>query len=223
MPKLLIVDDDDLLADLITQYLRLEHHESTRADNGVSGLELVLTGSFDVCILDWQMPNMSGVEVCTRARQAGLTIPILMLTSRSGTSDIAAGLNAGADDYLIKPFDISEFGARIKALLRRPKALSGNEITCGDITLSLANGKVYKEGHPVDLSPTEFALLEFLMRNRGKIFTPEDLLNRVWTSESEATYSAVTTSVKRIRQKLDQSRDESIIKTVHGIGYKIET
>jgi two-component system OmpR family response regulator len=117
---------------------------------------------------------------------------------------------------------MSELAARMKALLRRPKTLSGNEIRCGDVTLSLSDGRVHRSGELLDLSPTEYAVLEFFMRNQGKIFTAEDLLDRVWTSQSDATFSAVATVIKRLRRKLEQKKGESIIKTVHGIGYKLE-
>jgi DNA-binding response OmpR family regulator len=222
MAKVLLVEDDDLLAEMVESYLCLEKFEVVRASEGASGADMLLDGDYDLCILDWQLPNLTGVEICARARTKGLTLPILMLTSRSSTADTVSGLSSGADDYLSKPFVMSELGARLKALLRRPKKLTGNEIKCGNVTISLTEGRAYKSGKRLELSPTEYAVLEFFMRNQGKIFTAEDLLDRVWTSDSDATYAAVTTFIKRLRQKLEEKKGDSIIKTVHGSGYKVE-
>jgi DNA-binding response OmpR family regulator len=151
-----------------------------------------------------------------------LILPIIILTSRSGTDDTVFGLNTGADDYLKKPFEMDELMARLQALLRRPKKMSGNEIQCGDVVVSLPNGRAYKSGKVLDLSPTEYAVLEFLMRNQGKVFTAEELIDRVWASQSDATFTAVVSSINRLRQKLGQKKGESIIKTVHRGGYKVE-
>jgi DNA-binding response OmpR family regulator len=220
--KILLVEDDEALAQLLVNYLRRQQYEVVRVADGASGADLLLKETFDLCILDWQLPNLSGVEICARARSHGLTLPVILLTSRSSTEDTVFGLNTGADDYLKKPFEIEELAVRIQALLRRPKKVSGNEIQCGDVVVSLSDGRAYKSGKLLDLAPNEYAVLEFLMRNQGKIFTAEELLDRVWASKSDATFTAVVTSVKRLRQKLEQKKGDSIIKTVHGVGYKLE-
>lgn len=220
--KILLVEDDDALAALLMNYLRREQYEAARAADGLSGAEFLLKGTFDLCILDWQLPGVSGVEICARARAQGLALPIIILTSRSCTNDTVCGLNTGADDYLKKPFEMEELGARLQALLRRPKKISGNDIQCGEVVVSLSDGRAYKSGKILDLSATEFALLEFLMRNQGKVFSAEELLDRVWASHSDATFTAVVTSIKRLRKKLAEKKDESIIKTVPRGGYKLE-
>ncbi|HEY9754901.1 MAG TPA: response regulator transcription factor [Oculatellaceae cyanobacterium] len=222
MAKILLIEDDDLLAQMVERGLQSDKYDTDRANDGSVGLSMLLTGSYDMCIVDWHLPNMTGIEIIDNARGKGVTLPILMLTSRSSKTDTVSGLSTGADDYLTKPFEMSELQARVKALLRRPKKLTGNEISCGDITVSISEGRAYKSGKLLELSPTEFAVLEFFMRNQGRVFTAEELLDRVWMSDSDATYSAVTTFVKRLRQKLEQNRGDSIIKTVHGIGYKAE-
>jgi DNA-binding response OmpR family regulator len=222
MAKILLIEDDDLLAQMVERGLHAKNHETARAGDGQVGLDTLLAGAFDLCIVDWQLPGLAGIEIIEQARAKGITLPILMLTSRSSKTDTLSGLSTGADDYLTKPFDMSELEARVRALLRRPKKLVGNEIKCADITVSISEGRAYKSGKLLELSPTEYAVLEFFMRNQGRVFTPEELLDRVWASDSDATYSAVTTFIKRLRQKLEQNRGDSIIKTVHGIGYKAE-
>ena len=222
MAKILLVEDDEALVAMVSEALKRERFMVESTENGVTGARKLQAGDFDLVILDWQLPGMSGVEICKSVREQGLALPILMLTSRSKSTDKELGLDTGADDYLTKPFDMRELCARVKTLLRRPSHLSSNDLRCGDIMLSLAAAQVYKGGEEVELMPAEYALLEFLLRNKGKAFSAEDLLAHVWKSDAEVSLAAVTTCIKRLRDKIDSEGRNSIIKTVHGMGYLIE-
>jgi DNA-binding response OmpR family regulator len=222
MAKILLLEDEKMLADVVLTFLSSKKHQADHFDDGLKANVALLGGGYDLAILDWQVPQKSGVEVCSAAREAGLTLPILMLTNRSQSKDKVQGLNVGADDYLTKPFELEELEARLQALLRRPSNLSGNHLRCGDIVISLGAATISKAGEPIELAPAEYALLEFLMRNPGRIFSADELLNHVWASDSDATYLAVATCIRRLRMKLAVEGKDSIIKTAHGTGYKLE-
>lgn len=222
MAKILIVDDDELLTGIVGDFLRQKKHEIDCSADGFAGSEKLLGGSYDLAVLDWQLPKKSGIDICSGARKQGLALPILMFTSRGQPADVVLGLDVGADDYLIKPFELEEFGARIAALLRRPRKVTDNTLICGDIAMSLGCATISRAGESVELTPIEYSLLEFLMRNPGKVFAAEELLDRVWTTDSEGSYAAVAACISRLRVKLAVDGKKSIIKTVHGSGYKLE-
>lgn len=223
MAKILLVEDDPALAAMVSEVLKRDGLAVEYTANGASAALKLKSEKFDLAILDWELPGMSGVEICSAARKQGLTLPILMLTSRVKPTDKELGLDTGADDYLTKPFDLRELSARVKALMRRPVSLHANELNAGDISISLQSATVYKNGEVVELMPAEYALLEFLLRNKGKAFSVEELLSHVWKADAEVTYSAVTTCIKRLRDKIDSEGRHSILKNVHGMGYLIET
>jgi DNA-binding response OmpR family regulator len=222
LPRVLLVEDESALASMVADALTREHIEIECCEDGERGFALLLSGRFDVAILDWHLPGMTGVEICERARKGGVSIPILMLTGRTTSSDKEQGLDSGADDYLTKPFDVRELVMRIKTLSRRPKTFISNLLQCGDISIALENSQVFKNDQPINLLPAEYSLLEFLMRNRGKAFSAEELLTHVWKADSEVTLYAVTTCIKRLRDKIDSEGRNSILKNVHGIGYMVE-
>jgi len=220
--KILLIDDDQLLTDIVSVFLRKRNHDVEIAFDGQSGQAKLNKDIYHLAIIDWKLPLKSGIDICLDVRKQGLTLPILMFTSRGQQADIVRGLDVGADDYVTKPFELEELNARVSALLRRPEKVTLNEIICGDIALTLGSTTILRSGVAIQLSPIEYTLLEFLMRNQGKIFTAEELLDRVWTNESEGSYAAVATCIKRLRIKLSVPGGKSIIKTVHGSGYKIE-
>lgn len=222
MAKILLIEDDQPLAKMVSSILHREGHDVSSCHDGKTGIENLLSGSYNLCVLDWQLPGMTGVDICLAARQQGLTMPLLMLTARSSSDDAERGLDAGADDYLTKPFAPAELCARVKALLRRSSELNFDEIKCGDLRLCLKSGRVFKNDEPLTLMPAEHALLEFLLRNKGKVFSAEQLANHVWTSDADATYGAVATCIGRLRLKIDGNERQSLIKTRHGIGYVLE-
>ncbi|MBC7999202.1 MAG: response regulator transcription factor [Leptolyngbya sp.] len=222
MAKVLVIEDEPDFSDLIGGWLKTEHHTVETVDNGEDGLDRLKFYKYDIIILDWVLPGLSGVEVCSNYRSTGGTTPILMLTSKKHVDEKSAGLDAGADDYLTKPFELKELSARVRALLRRPTAFSGSILQAGSLALEPNSFKVTRGGAEIALLPKEFALLEFLMRHPGQVFSAEAILDRVWTSESEASPETIRTYIKRLRKKLDVEGQPSILGTVHGVGYKLD-
>ena len=223
MAKILIIEDDVGLVELLKDWLTADRHVVESALTGKEGKGLIRVYPYDLIVLDWALPDVSGPEILSEYRASGGKIPVLMLTGKRTVEAIESGLGAGADDYLTKPFDIREFNARVKALLRRVPTYSGDSLQVRDIVLDTNSMRVTRSGKEVRLVPTEFAVFEFLMRHQNQVFSAEALLNRIWASTSDATVQAITTCIKRLRKKLDIPGEPSIIKTVHGAGYKIES
>jgi DNA-binding response OmpR family regulator len=222
MAKILIVEDEIDLSEPVRAYLTHEHHLVEVVADGREAMERLRFYKYDLIILDWMLPGVQGVDVCKTFRASGGTTPILMLTSRKQTQDKITGLDAGADDYITKPFDVAEISARVRALLRRPQQVTTNVLAARNVTLDPTTFKVTRDGADVQLLPKEFALLEFFMRYPGQVFSAEALLDRVWSSESEASPETIRTYIKRLRQKLDTPGQPSMLVTVHGVGYKLE-
>jgi DNA-binding response OmpR family regulator len=222
MAKILLVEDNEDLATIVADSLIAQKHLVEMVHTGSAGQEQLRFYQFDLVVLDWDLPQMSGIEICREYRDRGGKTPILMLTGKGTTDQKEQGLDAGADDYLTKPFDVKELLARVRALLRRPVGYSGTTLKAGSIELDPVLFKVTRDGEEVRLLPKEFALLEFFMRHKGQVFNAEAVLNRVWSSESDATSESFRTCLKRLRQKIDKDGQSSIITTVHGLGYKID-
>jgi DNA-binding response OmpR family regulator len=222
MAKILIVEDDRDLSSLVSDKLAAQHHLVEQAFEGKDGEERLRFYKYDLLILDWDLPQISGVEICRQFRQHGGVTPILMLTGKGATSDKEAGLDAGADDYLTKPFAMEELAARVRALLRRPVGYAPTLLSARNVELDPVAFKVMRDGKEIKLLPKEFALLEFLMRHKDQVFSAEAIIDRVWKSESDSTNESVRTTVKRLRQKIDVEGKPSLISNVFGVGYKIE-
>lgn len=222
MAKVLVIEDEPDFSELIGSWLKNEHYTVEVVGNGEDGLDRLKFYKYDVIILDWVLPGVSGVEVCRTFRNSGGVTPILMLTSKKHVDEKEAGLDAGADDYLTKPFELKELSARVRALLRRPNAFSGSVLKVGNLVLEPNSFRVTREGEEISLLPKEFALLEFLMRHPNQVFSAEAILDRVWASESEASPETIRTYIKRLRKKLDTEGKPSMLATVHGVGYKLE-
>jgi DNA-binding response OmpR family regulator len=223
MAKILLVEDDTYLAATIEQWLSNEHHLIEIAYDGNTGWDRISLAEFDLLILDWNLPQISGVDLCKRFRANQGQTPIIMLTGRNSVSEKEQGLDSGADDYLTKPFNMKELAARVRALLRRPPALLNNVLQAGSLSLDPGKYRVTKGDKEVHLLPRDFALLEFFMRHQDQVFSANSLIQRVWQSDSEASSEALRTSVKRLRQKLDDNEDEgqSIIETIPRVGYRL--
>ncbi len=221
MAKLLLIEDDEGLAESVSDWLRSQQYVVDVVDTGTEGWDRLRLYHYDAAIVDWQLPGMSGVEICREFRNAGGMTPIIMLTGKGEISEKETGLDAGADDYLTKPFDVKELAARLRALLRRPPTAKPSILKVRDLELDPISAKVTKGGAFIDLPKREFALLEFFMRHPNQIFSAEALLDRVWSSESEATVDALKSCIKRLRKKLEGD-DHEILKNVHGVGYKLE-
>jgi len=222
MAKVLLVEDDHLVAEAVKDCLTLSNHVFDWAKDGQEGIDRLLLYDYDLAILDWNLPRLDGIDVCKRYRARGGTVPVLMLTGRSAEFEKVQGLDSGADDYLTKPFSLAELSARVRALLRRPRTTLSETIEWGSLVIDLRNCRVTRGGAVVELVPKEMALLEFLLRNRNQSFTVTDLLDRVWSSESDSTEDAVRQCITRLRKKIDVDGQPSLITTVRGVGYRIE-
>ena len=221
MAKILLVEDDKSLAEGLVEWLEFEKNEVEWRADGEAGLATLLAGDFDIVILDIEMPKMNGLQMCKTFRDGGGTTPIIMLTGKDSILDKVGGLDCGADDYLTKPFHPRELSARLKALARRSPDLVMKTLSAGEVEIDTQNSKVFKSGQEVRLQRMEYAVLEFLMRNAGQVYSPSDLLNAVWTAESERSPETIRTCIKKIRDKIDVDGKESIIQNVHGVGYKV--
>jgi DNA-binding response OmpR family regulator len=222
MAKILIVDDEHDLCGLVRNWLTREKHLVEEADNGIDALNQLGFSKFDVIILDLMLPGMNGLEVCRRFRQQLGYTPILMLTAKGAVEDKEAGLDAGADDYLTKPFHLKELAARVRALLRRGPGQPDHTLVVRDITIDTNECQVKKGAEIIHLLPKEYRLLEFLARHPNHVFSAEELLASVWESDTPALLDTVRGHIKRLRKKLDTPSQPSIISTIYGLGYKIE-
>lgn len=222
MAKILVVEDDQDVHNIVRNYLLSEQHQVDSAVNGKDGSTLVHGGRYELIILDWQLPDKSGIDILKELRTKGIQTPVLMLTGK-GTQDAKTiGLDSGADDYITKPFFLKEFGARVRALLRRPVLESaGNALMVKGVELDVAKRLAIKDGTPVQLAPKEYELLEFMMKQPNRVFTPDYLVTHVWPGESSVTFDVVLSTVKRIRKKVDPEAE--ILRTVHGVGFAVET
>ncbi|HMW89731.1 MAG TPA: response regulator transcription factor [Candidatus Obscuribacter sp.] len=221
MAKILLVEDDSNLGHLLKMQLEQGRHLVDHVASGFTALSQLKLNSYELVILDWMLPDLPGVDVCRQFRGQGGRTPILMLTARGSIEDKASGLNAGADDYLVKPFHPVELNARVQALLRRPQAYAGKLLTVRDIELDTETARVFRAGQELDLTAKEFALLELLMRYPNQSFTLETILNRVWQSDSNASVDTVRTHMKTLRRKLGDTDESGIIRTKRGAGYRI--
>lgn len=221
MAKILLVDDDDELVDVVKEWLEDQAHLIEVTSSGTDALEKLKFYTYDLILLDWGLPDRPGIEVLSEYRNRGGTTPTLMLTGKKEIDDKLTGLDTGADDYLTKPFHLEELSGRVRALLRRPPLASKPVLKVGECVLEPSSRRVTKNGVPINLLPREFALLEFLMRHPNQTFSPRTLLDRVWSSESDASPDTVRIHIMRLRNKLDENADDSFIKTVHRVGYML--
>ena len=221
---ILVVEDEQRLAYLLRRVLLEERHTVDLAHDGNTGLDLALSDTYDVVILDIMLPEIDGVEVCRQMRAERIMSPILMLTARGSVEDRVTGLNVGADDYLTKPFAMEELLARINALLRRrDQHFDENpRLSVGDLTLDLVGHEARRDGRVIELTAKEFALLEYLMRHPGRVLTRTQIVDAVWRYDMEALSNVVDIYIHYLRDKVDQGFSRPLIKTVRGVGYKIE-
>ena len=221
MAKILLVEDDPAFSRRLALLLQAEHHVVDTVLDGNEALTYLATDNHEMIILDWKLPGLSGLEVCQQYRQRGGKAPILMLTGKVATGEKATGLDAGADDYLTKPFEPEELLARLRALLRRAPGYQDTNLKVANLTLNAETHTVTRDGEPLDLSRKEFLLLEFLMRNAGVVFSPEAILDRVWSTESDVSPHTVRTHIYRLRAKIDKPGTSSSFQTIPGVGYKL--
>jgi two-component system response regulator MprA len=218
--KVLVVDDDRAVRDALRRVLTLAGYELQTADGGAEAIELVAASVPDAVVLDVGMPGLDGLEVCRRLRRLGNRVPILMLTARVEISDRVAGLDAGADDYLVKPFDVAELKARLRALLRRtlPEG-DPDELSFAELTLDRARHGASVDGQVAELTRTEYQLLELFMRNPRTVLTQSVIYERVWGYDFGAASNALRVYVGYLRRKLEAIGARELIHTVRGVGY----
>jgi two-component system, OmpR family, manganese sensing response regulator len=221
--KVLIAEDDAGLSDSLEQILSADGHVVDSVMDGQIADDHLKTYTYQLIILDWDLPSLSGVEILKRFRVRGGITPVLILTGKSAIAEKEEGLDAGADDYLTKPFHPRELRARLRALLRRPAQITGDKVTVRNIEFDSVKHEVTKDGLPVKMTALEGDLLEFFMRHPGETFSIESLLRGVWQSEAEVSDYAIYAAIKRLRKKLDSEGQASIISNVHGIGYRLDT
>jgi len=221
---ILVVEDEQRLAHLLRRVLMEERHTVDLAYDGNEGLSLALSGTYDTVVLDGMLPGLDGLEICRQMRAEHLVTPVLMLTARGAVEDRVTGLNVGADDYLTKPFAMEELLARINALLRRRDRGFDEtpKLTVGDLTLDLVRHEASRAGQVIDLTAKEFALLEYLMRHPGQVLTRTQIVDSVWRYDMEALSNVVDIYIHYLRDKIDQGFARPLIKTVRGVGYKID-
>jgi DNA-binding response OmpR family regulator len=216
----LIIEDDPRLSDLLEQLLVADRHVVEVARTGRDGLDLAAANGVDAIVLDVGLPDIGGLEVARRLRGSGSAVPILMLTARDAVTDRVAGLDAGADDYLVKPFAFEELAARLRSITRRPAAPPSSVLTCGTLALDDVRRAVAVDGRPVDLSPREFSLLEALMRHPGQVLTRDQLLDHAWPFGVAVTPNSVDAYVAFLRRKLGPAVARQI-ETVRGVGFRM--
>jgi two-component system response regulator MtrA len=218
--RILVVDDDTALSEMIGIVLRSEGFEPSFCEDGSGALEAFRTVRPDLVLLDLMLPGMNGIEVCSRIREESGT-PIIMLTARSDTSDVVKGLESGADDYVVKPFNPKELVARIRTRLRPTPETSADELTIGDLTVDVAGHEVKRGDTPINLTPLEFELLLALAMKPQQVFTREMLLEQVWGYHYKADTRLVNVHVQRLRAKVEEDPDNPrIVMTVRGVGYR---
>ncbi len=217
--RILLVEDDPKLSQFIASELSLEGYQVTVATNGLDGLTIARDINPDLVILDWMLPEISGLDVCMRLRKTGVQVPIIMLTAKDEISDRVTGLNAGADDYLIKPFSIEELLARIKARMRRMYPEVADLIQFDDLTLSHVSREVYRAGQKIELTAKEFDLLEFMMRHPQQVLTRDQILESVWGYDFMGESNIIEVYIRALRIKLEISNSKRILHTVRGVGY----
>ena len=221
--KFLLVEDDLALAGAIEQLLAQHHYVMDLATDGIMGQNMAEIFPYDLILLDWSLPKLEGVDLCKYLRNTGNHTPIILLTGRHESTDKVAGLDAGADDYLVKPFGFEELLARIRALLRRAEGIASTILQWGDLCLDPRSSEVTCRGVPIAVTPKEYALLELFLRNPSRIFSLDSLLDKVWPFDDAPSIGSVRTHVKGLRQKLRKAGLSDVIATVYGLGYRLKS
>jgi OmpR-family two-component system manganese-sensing response regulator len=222
MPRILLADDDALLANMVRDALAEQGHTVEVTNTGADAAQILEAQMFDLLILDWNMPECTGVELCKRLRKQGKHDPILLLTGRSDIEDKEVGLDAGADDYLTKPFELRELIARVKSLLRRPASYVSNQQRLAEITIDFEAHTLTRHGQVAKLKPREFELLEFFLRRQGHLLSGELLLSSVWGADFDGSEIALRSCLAKLRKALASLGYPELIETVHGCGYRLK-
>jgi len=219
--RVLVIEDEKKMADLLQSGLTEEGHSVLVAHTAPDGLDLVTTCACDVIVLDVMLPGFDGFEFVRRMRKAGLRTPVLMLTARDSTADVVNGLSSGADDYLKKPFSFEELLARLLALSRRGPVVQPVQLRVGDLELDTSTHHVSRSHKPITLTKKEYSLLEFLMRNPGRVLSRDAMIQAVWGYDGNTGNNTLEAFIKLLRKKIDDGHSKKLIHTVRGFGYRI--
>lgn len=218
-PRILIVEDEEKLAKFVQLELGYEGYEVIVANDGLSGLMAARDSEPDLVLLDWMMPGLTGVEVCRRLRATGAMMPVILLTAKDGIEDRVAGLDAGADDYVVKPFSIEELLARVRAHLRRNQPEDPEVFSFSDLSLNRKTREVKRGDRPVELTAKEFDLLDYLISNPKQVLTRDRILEEVWGYDFMGDSNIIEVYIRYLRLKLEAKDESRLIQTVRGVGY----
>lgn len=220
--RILLVEDEELLAEAVAEALRTESYAVDVAPDGPAASELMAVNEYDAVVLDWTIPPPTGLELLRQWRAEAIATPVLMLTGRSDVDDRIGGLDSGADDYLTKPFSMAELLARTRSLLRRREKELKAELAAGDLVMDRAAREVTVAGQGVELSPKEFALLEYLLHRVGDVVTRTEIAEHVWDDSFDSFSNVIDVTVHRLRKKIDADRPDRLLHTVKGVGYVLK-
>jgi DNA-binding response OmpR family regulator len=219
--RVLLVEDAPRLREIMARRLREEGYAADATGTGADALHCALTTRYDAIVLDLRLPDLDGLDACTRLRDAGCWTPILMLTARDGLDDRVEGLDRGADDYMGKPFEFPELFARLRALVRRGQESRPAALVCGDLVIDPATHVVARDGARIEVTAKEFALLEYLARHSGGVLSREQLIEAVWDESYRGDSNLVDVYVRRLRNKIDRPFGRASLETVRGVGYRL--
>lgn len=220
--RVLVVEDEKDLNSIICSKLVKEGYNVDACYDGQAALDYMEAENYDGAIMDIMIPNKDGITVLREMRNAGIQVPVLFLTDKTETQDIVRGLDAGASDYMTKPFEFSELMARLRVMLRTQNPVNENVITCGSLVVDMNNRQAIRDGKVIDLTVREYAILEYLARNRNVVVTREQIRVNIWNIDDDVNSNVIDVYIRYLRRKIDDNYEEKLIHTIRGVGYKLE-
>lgn len=220
--RVLVVEDEKNLNSIICSKLVKEGYNVDACYDGQAALDYMEAENYDGAIMDIMIPNKDGITVLREMRNAGIQVPVLFLTAKTETQDIVRGLDAGASDYMTKPFEFSELMARLRVILRTQNPVNENVITCGSLVVDMNNRQAIRDGKVIDLTVREYAILEYLARNRNVVVTREQIRVNIWNIDDDVNSNVIDVYIRYLRRKIDDNYEEKLIHTIRGVGYKLE-
>ncbi len=220
--RVLVVEDEKDLNSIICSKLVKEGYNVDACYDGQAALDYMEAENYDGAIMDIMIPNKDGITVLREMRNAGIQVPVLFLTAKTETQDIVRGLDAGASDYMTKPFEFSEIMARLRVMLRTQNPVNENVITCGSLVVDMNNRQAIRDGKVIDLTVREYAILEYLARNRNVVVTREQIRVNIWNIDDDVNSNVIDVYIRYLRRKIDDNYEEKLIHTIRGVGYKLE-
>lgn len=220
--RVLVVEDEKDLNSIICSKLVKEGYNVDACYDGQAALDYMEAENYDGAIMDMMIPNKDGITVLREMRNAGIQVPVLFLTAKTETQDIVRGLDAGASDYMTKPFEFSELMARLRVMLRTQNPVNENVITCGSLVVDMNNRQAIRDGKVIDLTVREYAILEYLARNRNVVVTREQIRVNIWNIDDDVNSNVIDVYIRYLRRKIDDNYEEKLIHTIRGVGYKLE-